>query len=344
MRSLEKNKGTLIPSSLRGKGTLISSLTRGKKKISATLIVAALLLTIFLNAGIQAPAEASDYKVFNIDKGEGFDEIISRLKDEGFIKSSSITKIYSFLTGSAHKLKPGIYELSPHLNSDEIISRLTKGTDQIKVRIPEGSSVFEIDAILSKAKIIETGNLIAYSKTSPIEGYLFPDTYKFFLGSDISRVVETFRSNFDSNLAKILQNTSNPQDILTLASIVEREVPDFEDRKTVAGLLNKRLKIGMPLQVDATVCYVKRLKNSEDKNCYPFEPLDTKIDSPYNTYQYKGLPPGPISSPGVSAVRAVLEAKDSPYLFYISDPATGKTIFAENLEDHNRNILVYLKN
>ncbi len=313
----------------------------GRRKFFIPLIVLILFSTIFLNAGIQAPAEAADYKIFKIDSGEGFDEIISRLEIEGLIKSSSITKIYSFLTGSAHKLKPGLYELSPHLSSDEIISRLTKGTDQISVRIPEGSSVFDVDEILSQAKVIQAGDLLTYSQTHPIEGYLFPDTYKFFLGSDISRIVETFKENFDSNLAKLLKDTSNPQDILTLASIVEREVPDFSDRKIVAGLLNTRLKIGMPLQVDAAVCYAKKLKNPEIDSCYP---LDTKIDSPYNTYQYKGLPPGPISSPGVSAVRAVLEAEDSPYLFYISDPATGRTIFAENLEDHNRNILVYLKN
>ena len=312
-----------------------------RRRIFIPLVVLILFSTIFLNAGIQAPAEAADYKIFKIDSGEGFDEIISRLETEGLIKSSSVTKIYSLLTGSAHKLKPGLYELSPHLSSDEIINRLTKGTDQISVRIPEGSTIFDTDSILSKAKIIKAGDLIAHAEKEPLEGYLFPDTYKFFLGSDIPRIVETFKENFDSNLAKLLKDTPNPQDILILASIVEREVPGFNDRKIVAGLLNNRLKIGMPLQVDAAVCYAKKLKNSEIESCLP---LDTKIDSPYNTYQYKGLPPGPISSPGVSAVRAVLEAKDSPYLFYINDPATGKTIFAENLEDHNRNILVYLKN
>lgn len=340
MRSIEKSKGTYIPSMTRGKRALITKLIR-EKKFSIALISLVFFVMIFLNAGIQAPAQASDYKVFKVESGEGFSEIISRLELEGFIKSSSVTKIYSFLTGSAHKLKPGLYELSPHLSSDEIISHLTKGTDQISVRIPEGSTVFDVDEILSQAKIIQAGDLIAYSQIHPIEGYLFPDTYKFFLGSDIPQVIESFKENFDSNLANLMKGTANPQDILILASIVEREVPDFEDRKIVAGLLEKRMKIDMPLQVDASLCYAKKLADPENKSCYP---LDTKINSPYNTYQYKGLPPGPISSPGVSAVRAVLEAEDSPYLFYISDPATGATIFAENLEDHNRNILVYLKN
>lgn len=342
--SLSRGKGTLIPSLSRGKGTLIPNLLKDKKKISVTLIAFTLLLAIFLNSGIQAPARASNYKIFKIDPGDSFGEIISHLKKEGLIKSSSITKIYSLLTGSAHRLKPGLYELSPHLSSDEIISRLTKGTDQIEVRIPEGSTVFEVDEILSQAKIIQAGDLISYSKTNLIEGRLFPDTYKFFLGSDIPRIVETFQNSFNSNIAEILKNTPNPQDILILASIVEKEVPEFEDRKIVAGLLKERIKLGMPLQVDATVCYTKALENPQAPSCYPFGPLDTKINSPYNTYQYKGLPPGPISSPGVSAVRSVLEAKDSPYLFYISDPVTKRTIFAENLENHNHNILVYLKN
>lgn len=333
MRSLKKNKRTLT----------LDNLKNGKV-ISAALITVTLFVAIFLNFGIQAPVRASDYKTFEVKSGESFEEIISRLKEAGFIKSKPITKIYSFLTGSAHRLKPGIYELSPHLSGDEIISRLIKGTDQIEVLIPEGSSVYDIDLILSDAKIIKKGDLVRYSEKSPLEGYLFPDTYKFFLGSDLERVVESFKANFDSNLGKILENQTNPQDILILASIIEKEIPDFEDRKIVAGLLKKRLQIDMPLQVDASLCYAKRLKNPENPKCHPFGPLDMKIDSPYNTYQYKGLPPGPISSPGVSAVRAVIEAKDSPYLFYISDPATKKTIFAENLEDHNRNIFVYLKN
>lgn len=321
-----------------------SNLTRNRNKISLSLVVLVILVTIFLNSGLQAPAEASDYKIFRVDSGESFDSIVSRLEIEGLIKSSAITKIYSLLTGSAHRLKPGVYELSPHLNGDSIISRLTKGTDQIKVRIPEGSNVYDVDSILAEAKIIRAGELVSYSKNHPIEGYLFPDTYQFFLDSDIPQVVETFRKNFDTEAGPLLAKTANPQDILILASLIEKEVPSFEDRKIVAGLLKKRLKIGMALQVDSTICYAKWLENPESGPCHPFGPLDMKINSPYNTYQYKGLPPGPISSPGVSAVRAVVEAEDSPYLFYISDPATHKTIFAENLEAHNQNILVYLKN
>ncbi|MGB9608998.1 MAG: endolytic transglycosylase MltG, partial [Minisyncoccia bacterium] len=137
--------------------------------------------------------------------------------------------------------------------------------------------------------------------------------------------------------------SQNPTSTLILASMLEKEAPFFEDQKIIAGILLKRLKLNMPLQVDATICYIKILKNKGSISCLPLNPLDFKINSPYNTYTNKGLPSAPISNPSVQAVLAALNPVESKYLYYLSDPKTKKTIFSQTLKEHNQNILKYLK-
>jgi UPF0755 protein len=127
---------------------------------------------------------------------------------------------------------------------------------------------------------------------------------------------------------------------LILASLLEREVSDFKDRQIVAGILLKRLGVGMPLQVDATICYIKKSEGQED--CYPLQPADFKKDSPYNTYVNRGLPAGPIGNPGRAAIEAAMSPQKSAYWYYLSDPETGKTIFSETLDTHAANRVKYL--
>ncbi|MBI3588824.1 MAG: endolytic transglycosylase MltG [Candidatus Liptonbacteria bacterium] len=320
-----------------------SSLAKRKKLFfifSATLVI----LSSLVVSGLKPVSSDRSPRFFSVKTGESFQEIITGLGSENLIRSRLAFQALAFITGAAHRLKPGLYELSPNLSSSEIISELVRGAEAIEVTIPEGRSIYEVDQILSDKKIILPGTLISFAAQNPIEGKLFPDTYKFFAGAPIEGIVSTFVKNFDSRVDPILKREpSKYQTNLILASLVQKEVSDFEKQKIVAGILKKRLKIGMALQIDSSICYPKKqLHNLED--CYPITPLDFKIDSPYNTYKYKGLPPGPISSPGVSAVQAVLESKSSPYWFYLSDAKTGITYFAENLDEHNRNISAYLKN
>ncbi len=170
------------------------------------------------------------------------------------------------------------------------------------------------------------------------EGYLFPDTYRFYVGSDPQLVVQTLLDTFERKAAPILAKQPGAiEKNVIIASLLEKEVTSTEDRRIVAGILKKRLEAGMPLQVDATVCYAKKLISDAIPGapCYPLEPLDFKIDSPYNTYLYKGLPPGPIGNPGLDALTATVQAQASPYWFYLTDPATKRTIFSTTLAEHN---------
>jgi UPF0755 protein len=282
---------------------------------------------------------------FEIKSGEGFLEIANNLESEGIIKSSTAFEIFSFLNGSALKFKPGIYRLNTEFSPKDITDILTVGArKEVSIVIREGLSVFEVDDILVKADILKEGELINYSLDNNLEGKLFPDTYRFFTGSDVKEIALRFTDNFSAKVQNLLnKDPKNFERNLILASMIEKEVPDHEERRIVAGLFLKRLSINMPLQIDATICYIKKINKVKGGfPCYPFDPLDFKIDSPYNTYLYTGLPTGAIASPGVSAIEAVLEPEGSPYLFYLSDPDTKKTIFAKTLEEHNTNRAMYL--
>jgi len=284
--------------------------------------------------------------VFEVKQGDGFRKIIGGLRDAGVIRSSLVTETFSLLNGSAVAMQPGRYKLSPTMSAPGILEELTGGSGkEVAVTIPEGTNLYQIDTLLNNALVIKSGELINFQSDGSLEGKLFPDTYRFFTGSDAKDVAQKFLDNFNVKAAALLQeDLANANEDLILASVVEKEVPDAEDQKIVAGILWKRLKAGMPLQVDATVCYAKFKEGPVPAvPCYPFTPLDFKIDSPYNTYLYKGLPPSPIGNPGISAISAAIHPKSSPYWFYLSDPKTGKTIFAKTLDEQTQNKVKYLK-
>jgi len=204
------------------------------------------------------------------------------------------------------------------------------------ITIPEGFTVRDINK-----KLAEEGVLHGEELSPELEGYLFPDTYEFFIPSGSGVVREKFRSNFDSKILPLLPDDISDielKKILTVASLIEKEVFNFEDRRVVSGIIWKRLRNDIPLQVDASLCYTKGVP------CLPITDEDKRSESLYNTYQYRGLPPGPISNPGVDAVLAALDPEESPYWYYLSDPATGDTVFAKTLDEHNNNVVKYLGN
>jgi UPF0755 protein len=232
------------------------------------------------------------------------------------------------------------------MSTEAIIGALrSKDLRDVSVTITEGASIYQIDAILADALIIHRGELLHFKDDGNLEGKLFPDTYRFFPGTDIKDVVQKFLDNFNIKAAPLLAGDAKNSDRdLIVASLLEKEVPDPHDQKIVAGIILKRLTAGVPLDIDATVCYIKLQNNpTSTLGCYPLTPLDLKNKSPYNTYLYRGLPPSPIGNPGVSAITAILSPIGSPYWFYISDPATGKTIFAKTLDEQNTNTVKYLK-
>ncbi len=288
---------------------------------------------------------ASAAQNFEIKSGDGFREIVAGLASQNLIRSRMAFEFLSILTGSAGKLKPGIYELNQGMSASEILNELVAGIHrEVSVRIPDGASVYDIDRILSDAGVISSGSLVTLSSEDKIEGKLFPDTYIFLTGSDTKDVVQKFLANFEVKAAPLLDGGVDAETNLIIASLVEKEVPDYKDRQIVAGIIEKRLKASMPLQIDATICYIKAVSAYPDvSSCYPLTALDFKTESPYNTYLYGGLPPGPIGNPGLSAINAVLSRRSSSYWYYLSDPKTHKTIFSKTLDEQAQNRVKYLR-
>lgn len=291
---------------------------------------------------------------FTVEKGESFKEIGASLSQASLIKSITVFKIYSFLTGSATRFQPGVYELAGTMSVPQIVGLLRSGgVDDVTIQIPEGSTVKDVDQLLASKGVIAPGSLDQFnfknlttqyqflSGVSSLEGFLFPDTYNFKLNSTPEEVAKKFLDTFEVKAWPILSNVTNWYDRLILASLVEREVSTPSDRETVAGILLHRIAIGMPLQVDATLSYAKcdgRLITCAD--VVPGKG-DAKIDSPYNTYLHNGWPPTPIVSPGKGAIEAAVNPRKTNYLYYFSD-ASGTTFFSQTLQENIQKQRKYL--
>ena len=320
--------------------------------------------------------------VFEITQGEGFREVAGNLQNDHLIRSSAAFDIFALFGGHALTLKPGLYRLSASMTTNEILNIISGGNAATAmVTIPEGSNIFEIDAILSKALVIHSGDLVRLqasdvaaggngknSTSGSLEGKLFPDTYEFYTNADVKDVAGEMLDNFTAKAQPLLAAGAataagkNATNTIILASILEKEVPDQTDQEIVAGIILKRIAAKMPLDIDATVCYAKLLAENGVANgamsgavsgtgtggsiitgCPSLTALDFKVKSPYNTYLYGGLPPGPIGNPGISAITAALHPQSSPYFYYLSDPGTGKTVFAKTLDEQTQNRVKYLE-
>lgn len=321
-------------------------------------------------------ADAGTKKInFEVKPGDGINEIASNLKKENLLKSETVFWIDAVLSGRAQALKPGSYSLSSDFSVFKIVSTLARGPEDVSIIIAPGATVAEIDDELASAGVIQAGELkdfnldllgtgyawfkqlfakspagvltkkpgspkISANENNKLEGFLFPDTYYFSPNSNSRTVVGKFLDNFKEKTSAVLGKDDDLLKTITIASILEKETPDYKDKCVVAGILEKRLAINMPLQVDCSVAYAscsgKYLDCSIDK-------ADYKTDSPYNTYTNTGLPPGPISNPGIDSITAALNPQEStPFLYYLSDPKTGKTIFSKTLDEQSNNRNKYL--
>ncbi|MDO8443682.1 MAG: endolytic transglycosylase MltG [Candidatus Azambacteria bacterium] len=302
---------------------------------------------------------AGEIRIFKVEKGESAQTIAENLKNNGFIKSPFLFRLYVFLSLDQYNLKPGEYELSPNMSVRDIGDILALGgTNEVLIVIPEGFNLKQVEDRLIRANLAKPNALVNFRpKAGPpladkfleilsdkpisasLEGYLFPDSYRFFkdavLSDVVSKMVNNLSDKLTPDLKMAIKNSSHSTyEILTMASLVEKEVSKDSDRPVVAGILWKRLKAGMPLQVDATLVYITGRNEIGD--------ADKKIDSRYNTYFYRGLPKGPISNPGISAIKAAIYPETSPYWYYLS-AKDGTTIFSKTLEEHNRNRAIWLK-
>lgn len=319
------------------------------KKYLLLIILLALFFFTFLiyQEGVM-PVNRNDKttRIFLIRRGENLRSIIRNLYDQKLIRSRIAFFLVVKQLGIEKKIQAGDFRLSPSMDAFKIAETLTHGTLDVWVTIVEGLRKEEIAHLIGKELDIPEIEFIKAAK----EGYLFPDTYLIPKNAGAETVIRIFNENFKKKFNQQLveqakRNLNLTQDqVLILASLVEREAKYDTDRKKVASILVKRLKNNWPLQVDATVQYAvgyQAIEKTWWKKNLTFN--DLKIDSPYNTYKNTGLPPAPICNPGLASIKAVVEADPNiDYWYYLSDK-TGKTHYSKTLEEHNRNIEKYLQ-
>lgn len=323
------------------------------------LLLASFFIIGFLFWDIFLPKSSlsREQVVFTIEKGQGSREIALNLQDQGFIKWSSDFRLYIAGKGISAQLQAGSYSLSYSMNIPQIVNKFILGeVIKTKLVVPEGYGLKDIEKSLlvnenkaydiSNLKANDFDNRFSFLKNAPdgasLEGFLFPDTYEFSYGPDREEIVEKMLNNFDKKLIPGIRQEIEKQkktifEIVNMASLIEKEVKTKEDKEIVSGILWKRINSKMPLQVDATILYLTKKEGSNVST------EETKIDSPYNTYKYLGLPQGPICNPGLESIQAAVYPKTSAYWFYLSTPE-GKTVFSRTLEEHNIAKFKYLKN
>lgn len=301
---------------------------------------------LWWNNGTQ-PKDIKDKKerIFVIKKGESIREIGNSLKEEGFVRDPVVFFLYLKFVSKDKAIQAGDYRISPSQTLISIMDTLRHGTLDRWVTIREGLRAEEI------AQIFKDNEFIKYDDSwAPVfasnEGKLFPDTYLIPKDADVDFIISILKNNFTAKIKTLGFSQDDPRfnEVITVASIIEREAAGTQDMGLVASVIYNRLKIGMALQVDATVQYA--LGYSPAQKTWWRKHLSSAeiaFASPYNTYKNPGLPPQPICSPGIKAIEAALNPAKSSYIYYVAD-AKGISHFAATLEEHNRNIQKYLNN
>lgn len=315
---------------------------------SIIMILIGLLIFLILGAFVYANSlddhaanpKKKEMVSINIPKGATTNDISSLLKEKKVIDSSFSFKIYTTLKGMDGSYQAGVYAMSPSMTFSKISHTLKTGkTNEITFTIPEGYTEYDIAKYLDKIGLVKYKEFVSllenggFSNAYPflkkaqkgahrLEGYLFPSTYTIPAQSDndfiISTMLDHYNKNFtDEDRAKAKALGRSENDIIIIASIIEKEAAVGKDRKKIASVIYNRLKIKMPLQMDSTVQYVLGLNNNRKKD---LSIDDTQVDSPYNTYKNPGLIPGPICNPGRASIEAALNPAKTKYLYFILSP------------------------
>jgi len=344
-----------------------------KQIIKYAVIVCLAVFFIFFTAYLRAISQPvnpnGEDVIFTVAEGEGVKLIGLNLVDSGLINSKFWFEFYIWRTKNEKKIQAGEYILNPRYSIKKITSILVGGeaiSQERTIKIIEGwrivdmANYFEKQGMFSAEELLklagyprvdyrvnrEISNPRDYSSDfdfladKPVyyglEGYLFPDTYRVFKDSTLDDIARKMLANFGVKLSEEMRAEIKKQgksifEVVTMASLLEKEVRSEEDMKIASGIFWNRIKAGQPLESCATLAYILE----QNKPQYSLE--DTKIDSPYNTYLILGLPPGPISNPGLKAIRAAIYPKDTDYNYFLNRPDTGETVFSRTYEEHLRN-------
>ena len=326
----------------------------GKVSLRVLLIIFFMgILAFGFFVGLIAPPRPTTPSPLTIPRGATANDIAALLKERNIIRSRILFIWFTYLGGIHERIAAGRYSFSEPLSLFQVFGKLAVQQEERTVVIPEGIRVREIDSILKDNGMLAASSLSAlgpahfskyeFLRTVPadsLEGFLFPDTYRFFAYATPEEVASVMLANFEKKMvplaAEITASGKNLYDIIVMASLLEKEVITKEDKEIVSGILWKRLNEGRLLQVDATLFY------ENGKASHELSRDDLENPTPYNTYVHKGLPPGPISNPGLESIEAALRPKESPYYFYLTG-ADGATHYASMFEEHVANKARYLR-
>jgi UPF0755 protein len=301
---------------------------------------ALVVFLIFFSLLVTAPRTFPAGERIVIEEGGSVRSITATLDETAVVHSSLLLQAVIAIWHPFESIKAGVYTFNERANVFEVASVITEGTDGvplIRVTIPEGLRGRDLIDIFTAVGLNNKEGLIAEDLDAYI-GYLYPETYFVPEKYTFTEMIELMRDTYEEVVDPLRDEftTLSEADVITLASIVEREGKDVESKRIVAGILLSRLDIGMALQVDASFSYLL------DKESAELTLEDLEIDSPYNTYLYRGLPPTPIANPGMESIQAVLNPIETEYLYYLTAP-DGTFYYAETFEEHVLNKERYLR-
>lgn len=312
-----------------------------KRKTALIAVALFVIIFIFYVSVFRAPSEFPSGKTFAIEEGETLSSVAKKFKQQDIVRSSLWLRNFVIMFNGERKIFSGDYFFDESESVFSVARRITSGDFDLslmEVVIQEGSTNYEIGKILEKKS--DSFDFEEFEKlVNGKEGYLFPDTYRFMSNVDAKEVTRQLNNNFIKKITEIedeIRGFDKPIDeIIIMASILEKEARTTETRRMIAGILWERLRIGMPLQVDAVFTY------ANGKNSFTLTTADLREDHSYNTYTNKGLPPTPISNPGLDSIRSAINPIESDYLYFLSDKS-GNMYYSKNFSEHVRKKRIYL--
>ncbi len=321
--------------------------------ILAVMLVMGVIFAALLYQYATTPASASqDGQVVEIKPGMTLKQVAHFLADKELLSEPSTFMLYTYLQGEQNHIQAGEYRFSPSMPPRDILEALTSGMAVLyTVTIPEGYRITDIAGLLEAKGLVDKPAFIEATRnrelleslhisSGSLEGYLYPETYKFSKAGGARRIVQTLLDTFKERVlqpervqqAEAMQFTFH--EIITLASLIEKETGLGKERKLISSVFHNRLAKKMRLQTDPTVIYA--MVNFDGN----IRKKDLSIDSPYNTYKHFGLPPGPIASPGLESIQAALDPEESDFLYFVSRK-DGSHQFSTNYKDHIRAVQKY---
>lgn len=320
------------------------------RRLTGIFVLAAVAIGVWLAYGIFLPIKPGEPKFVLLRPGWSARRIGKELKSAGVIRSANAFAVLHYLN-PRKSLKAGEYRFETAENAIEVRDRLARGDIYTHtVVVPEGYNMFDIAQAVQDAGLGSAQEFLNFAHTDTalihnldpqaqtLEGYLFPDTYEFTRTQSMRDIVATMVKRFQQE-AKAIGLHDNVHTVVTMASIVEKETAAPDERPTVASVYYNRLNKHMGLAADPTIVYAAMLAGRYRGTIYQ---SDLQSDSPYNTYKYAGLPPGPISNPGVASLQAAMSPAKTTYLYFVADGSgNGHHRFSSTYEEHEKNVLAY---